>query len=111
MMQNLSKTQLLSLIVGVISAMAGLITTLGQIWGFTAIASQIGETCFAVSGFANIVFFGITVQKAKAGAILSDNEEIEDDATPVDESEQVSDKSPVNVPNPNTGTNIDGVMK
>jgi hypothetical protein len=64
-MQNLSKTQLLSLIVGVISATAGLVTTLGQIWGFQEISNQIGETCFAVSGFANIVFFGITVQKAK----------------------------------------------
>lgn len=74
-MQNLSKTQLLSLIVGVIAAMAGLITTLGQIWGFSAVANQIGETCFAISGFANIVFFGITVQKAKENTVFSDQSE------------------------------------
>lgn len=74
-MKSLSKTQLLSLIVGVISAMAGLITTLGQTWGFAEIANQIGETCFAVSGFANIVFFGITVQKAKENTVFSNDKE------------------------------------
>lgn len=73
-MQNLSKTQLLSLIVGVIAAMAGLIATLGQIWGFTGVANQISETCFAVAGFANIVFFGITVQKAKENTVFEDEE-------------------------------------
>lgn len=71
-MENLSKTQLLSLVVGVIAATAGLVTTLGQIWGFSDIANQIGETCFAVSGFANIVFFGITVQKAKSNTVFEE---------------------------------------
>ena len=74
-MQNLSRTQLLSLIVGVISAMAGLIATLGQTWGFAEIASQISETCFAVSGFANIVFFGINVQKVKENTVFEEEEE------------------------------------
>ena len=74
-MQNLSRTQLLSLIVGVISAMAGLIATLGQTWGFAEIAGQISETCFAVSGFANIVFFGITVQKVKENTVFEEEEE------------------------------------
>lgn len=73
-MSKLSKTQLLSLIVGVIAATAGLVTTLGQIWGFSAIASQIGETCFAISGFANIVFFGITVQKVQSNTVFEAEE-------------------------------------
>lgn len=68
-MKNFTKVQIMSLVVGVISAMAGFIATLGQIWGFTEIASQISETCFAVSGFANIVFFGITLRKGQENTL------------------------------------------
>lgn len=67
---ELTRTQLLSLIVGVTSSMAGLILTLAQIWGFESIGRQISETCFAFSGFANIVFFGITVQKVKSNTVF-----------------------------------------
>ena len=109
-MQNLSKTQLLSLTVGVISAMAGLITTLGQIWGFADIAGQIGETCFAVSGFANIVFFGITVQKAKSNTVFEAQSESADRSSTADSVPELESAKPFAI-NPKTGTNIDGVMK
>lgn len=118
-MQNLSKTQLLSLVVGVISAMAGLITTLGQIWGFQEISNQIGETCFAISGFANIVFFGITVQKAKANTVFDDASssngrtpdfESDDGGSNPSEAATTEPAKPF-VINPKTGKNIDGIMK
>lgn len=101
-MKKYTRTQLLSLIVGIIAAMAGLITSLGQTWGFDAIGRQIAETCFAFSGFANIVFFGITIQKAKANTVFSDELEADEPTEPIKTS----------APKPkHRGTNIDGVIK
>ncbi len=65
-MQNFTNMQKLSMITAAIAGLAGFIATLGQIWGFEAIAGQISETCFATSGFASIVFGGSTLQKGIA---------------------------------------------
>lgn len=106
-MKKYTRTQLLSLIVGIIAAMAGLITSLGQTWGFDAIGRQIAETCFAFSGFANIVFFGITIQKAKANTVFSEELNEPETATP-----QTTEPAKTQAPKPkHRGTNIDGVIK
>lgn len=53
----------LSIAVGLLSFTAFIIQALGQTWGFEAVATQIVQTCLAVSGGISIYFLGSTTQK------------------------------------------------
>ena len=60
---SISTQRKLSIAVGLLSFSAFVIQALGQTWGFTEIATQIVQTCLAVSGGISIYFLGSTTQK------------------------------------------------
>ena len=59
----ISMQRKLSIAVGLLSFSAFVIQALGQTWGFEAVATQIVQTCLAVSGGISIYFLGSTTQK------------------------------------------------
>lgn len=59
----ISTQRKLSIAVGLLSFAAFIIQALGQTWGFEAVATQIVQTCLAVSGGISIYFLGSTTQK------------------------------------------------
>ena len=60
---SISTARKLSIAVGLLSFFAFVIQALGQTWGFPEVASQIVQTCLAVSGGISIYFLGSTTQK------------------------------------------------
>ena len=60
---SISTQRKLSIAVGLLSFSAFVIQALGQTWGFNEIATQIVQTCLAVSGGISIYFLGSTTQK------------------------------------------------
>lgn len=60
---SISTQRKLSIAVGLLSCAAFIIQALGTTWGFEQIATQIVQTCLAVSGAVNIYFIGTTTQK------------------------------------------------
>lgn len=53
----------LSIAVGLLSFTAFVVQALGQTWGFEPVATQIVQTCLAISGGISIYFLGSTTQK------------------------------------------------
>lgn len=60
---SVSTQRKLSIAVGLLSFAAFVIQALGQTWGFEEVATQIVQTCLAVSGGISIYFLGSTTQK------------------------------------------------
>lgn len=60
---SISTQRKLSIAVGLLSFSAFVIQALGQTWGFEGVATQIVQTCLAVSGGISIYFLGSTTQK------------------------------------------------
>lgn len=60
---SLTTQRKLSIAVGLLSFSAFVIQALGQTWGFEQVATQIVQTCLAVSGGISIYFLGSTTQK------------------------------------------------
>ena len=60
---SISTQRKLSIAVGLLSFSAFVIQALGQTWGFEAVATQIVQTCLAISGGISIYFLGSTTQK------------------------------------------------
>ena len=60
---SLTTQRKLSIAVGLLSFAAFVIQALGQTWGFEEAATQIVQTCLAVSGGISIYFLGSTTQK------------------------------------------------
>ena len=60
---SISTQRKLSIAVGLLSFSAFVIQALGQTWGFTEVATQIVQTCLAISGGISIYFLGSTTQK------------------------------------------------
>ena len=60
---DISTQRKLSIAVGLLSFFAFVIQALGQTWGFAEIATQIVQTCLAISGGISIYFLGSTTQK------------------------------------------------
>lgn len=105
-MKNITRTKMLSLIVGLISVIGGTIANLGHIWGFGVIGEQIAQTCLAIAGGASVVFFGITVQKVKSDTVFAEDKQ------------ENQEKPPAITPQPTQpprdqlrGFNIDGVIR
>ena len=71
---SISTQRKLSIAVGLLSFSAFVIQALGQTWGFEAVATQIVQTCLAISGGISIYFLGSTTQK-----ITEENKQDEDD--------------------------------
>lgn len=70
---SISTARKLSIAVGLLSFFAFVVQSLGQTWGFPEVASQIVQTCLAVSGGISIYFLGSTAQK------ITDEKEKQDD--------------------------------
>ena len=60
---NISTQRKLSIAVGLLSFIAFVVQALGETWGFGPLATQIVQTCLAVSGGISIYFLGSTTQK------------------------------------------------
>ena len=60
---SISTQRKLSIAVGLLSFSAFVIQALGETWGFREVATQIVQTCLAVSGGISIYFLGSTTQK------------------------------------------------
>ena len=60
---SISTQRKLSIAVGLLSFGAFVIQALGQTWGFSEVATQIVQTCLAISGGISIYFLGSTTQK------------------------------------------------
>lgn len=60
---SISTQRKLSIAVGLLSFSAFVIQALGQTWGFEPVATQIVQTCLAISGGISIYFLGSTTQK------------------------------------------------
>ena len=60
---SISTQRKLSIAVGLLSFAAFVIQALGQTWGFPEVATQIVQTCLAISGGISIYFLGSTTQK------------------------------------------------
>ena len=60
---SISTQRKLSIAVGLLSFSAFVIQALGQTWGFEEVATQIVQTCLAISGGISIYFLGSTTQK------------------------------------------------
>lgn len=60
---SLTTQRKLSIAVGLLSFSAFVIQALGQTWGFEQVATQIVQTCLAISGGISIYFLGSTTQK------------------------------------------------
>ena len=60
---SISTQRKLSIAVGLLSFSAFVIQALGETWGFSEVATQIVQTCLAVSGGISIYFLGSTTQK------------------------------------------------
>lgn len=60
---SISTQRKLSIAVGLLSFSAFVIQALGQTWGFPEIATQIVQTCLAISGGISVYFLGSTTQK------------------------------------------------
>lgn len=59
----ISTQRKLSIAVGLLSFSAFIIQALGTTWGFEPVATQIVQTCLAISGGISIYFLGSTTQK------------------------------------------------
>lgn len=60
---SISVQRKLSIAVGLLSFSAFIIQALGTTWGFEPVATQIVQTCLAISGGISIYFLGSTTQK------------------------------------------------
>lgn len=60
---SISTQRKLSIAVGLLSFSAFVIQALGQTWGFPEVATQIVQTCLAISGGISVYFLGSTTQK------------------------------------------------
>lgn len=70
---SVSTQRKLSIAVGILSFAAFVIQALGQTWGFVEVATQIVQTCLAVSGGISIYFLGSTTQKISAEKKKNEN--------------------------------------
>ena len=61
--EGLSKLQMASIITSVVSGMGLAVEQVGQIWGFSAVAGQISDTCAVIVMASSFMLGGSTVGK------------------------------------------------